>query len=212
MGTFRRPPSYRRHLHRNSGEPGRPSRNSGECQGAYPEYDVVGSPKFAKLRLASPKWSHEGARARMLPVYPGICLKKLSSSRMNVWMDCREGTAVSSKLNITQAPCLVTSLELKGAGLCLCFFLICFLLQTPSTKLPILGLKHHLCLRSSKRSPSELQPSVRISDETYLSELGLEPKLLRLSLFLGLLRGSQEKFQENRGKIAGKVFPYHEML
>ena len=29
-------------------------RNSGECQGAYPEYDVVGSPKFAKLRHASP--------------------------------------------------------------------------------------------------------------------------------------------------------------
>ena len=24
-------------------------RNSGECQGAYPGYDVVGSPKFAKL-------------------------------------------------------------------------------------------------------------------------------------------------------------------
>ena len=32
-------------------------RNSGECQGAYPEYDVVGSPKFAKLRHASPKFA-----------------------------------------------------------------------------------------------------------------------------------------------------------
>ena len=45
-------------------------RNSGECQGAYPEYDVVGSPKFAMLRQSS----HEGAR--MLPVYPGICLNR----------------------------------------------------------------------------------------------------------------------------------------
>ena len=32
-------------------------RNSGECQGAYPEYEVVGSPKFAKLRHASPKFA-----------------------------------------------------------------------------------------------------------------------------------------------------------
>ena len=41
-------------------------RNSGECQGAYPEYDVVGSPNFAMLHQSS----REGAR--MLLVYPDL--------------------------------------------------------------------------------------------------------------------------------------------
>ena len=53
LGTSRRPPTYRRHLHRNSGECGGPSR-----EGSASEHGIVGSPKFAMLRQGS----HEGAR------------------------------------------------------------------------------------------------------------------------------------------------------
>ena len=63
LGTFWRPPTHRRHLHRNSGECGGPSPELWWMSGSSREYGVVGSPKFAKVRQGSPKFAWRRAHA-----------------------------------------------------------------------------------------------------------------------------------------------------
>ena len=61
LGTFRRPPSYRRHLHRNSGEPGRPSPEHWWMSGSLSWIWRCG---FAKARQTSPCFAKVRMKAR----------------------------------------------------------------------------------------------------------------------------------------------------
>ena len=64
-GTFYRPPTYLRQLHRNSVECGGPSGDAGDLRGEGVLVNAaLGSPHFAKLRQTSPDFAKLRMKAR----------------------------------------------------------------------------------------------------------------------------------------------------
>ena len=105
--------------------------NSGECMGGSREYGVVGSPKFAKLRQASPKVRMKVCACLwytlqlawccvmgdFLPIFPQISLgngKLRSTSSMILWEKLNRGVSKPGCLPLFSGKVQIVSRTLSG--------------------------------------------------------------------------------------------------